>query len=94
MQIAPAFRLRPNAVRSHLKDFGRVAIKVHHDSKPAGDMMKIFLPGLALVALVAAGPVRAADLAPTYKAAPAATSFSWSGFYLGGDIGGVFGGGA
>src|SRR3981081_1929907 len=52
MQIAPAFRLRPNAVRSHLKAFGRVAIKVHRDSKPPGDMMKIF-PGLALLALVA-----------------------------------------
>jgi outer membrane immunogenic protein len=36
----------------------------------------------------------AADLAPTYKAAPAATPLSWSGLYLGGDIGGVFGGGA
>jgi outer membrane immunogenic protein len=57
-------------------------------------MMKIFLRGFALVALVAAGPAMAADLAPTYKAPPAATSFSWSGFYLGGDIGGVFGGGA
>jgi len=56
-------------------------------------MMKIF-PGLALAALVAAGPARAADLAPTYKAAPAATSLSWSGLYFGGDIGGVFGGGA
>ncbi len=55
--------------------------------------MKIF-PGLALAALVAAGPARAADLAPTYKAAPAATSLSWSGLYFGGDIGGVFGGGA
>ncbi len=35
---------------------------VHHDSKPVEDMMKNFLPGFALVALVAAGPAMAADL--------------------------------
>ena len=51
-------------------------------------MMKIFLPGFALAALVAAGPARAADLAPTDKAAPAATSLSWSGLYFGGTVGG------
>jgi outer membrane immunogenic protein len=51
-------------------------------------MMKNFLPGFALVALVAAGPAIAADLAPTYKAAPAATPFSWSGLYFGGTVGG------
>jgi hypothetical protein len=51
-------------------------------------MMKIFLSGLALLALVAASPVRAADLAPTYKAAPAATPLSWSGLYFGGTVGG------
>ncbi len=50
--------------------------------------MKNFLPGFALVAFVAAGPAIAADLAPTYKAAPAARSFSWSGFYFGGTVGG------
>ena len=53
--------------------------------------MKNFLPGfalVALVALVAAGPAIAADLAPTYKAAPAARSFNWSGFYFGGTVGG------
>jgi outer membrane immunogenic protein len=61
---------------------------VHHDSKPVEDMMKNFLPGFALVALVAAGPAMAADLAPTYKAARVATPFSWSGFYFGGTVGG------
>jgi outer membrane immunogenic protein len=52
-------------------------------------MMKNFLAGFALAALVAAGPAIAADnLAPTYKAAPAARSFNWSGFYFGGTVGG------
>jgi len=50
--------------------------------------MKNFLPGFALVALVAAGPAVAADLAPTYKAAPAARLYNWSGFYIGGTVGG------
>jgi outer membrane immunogenic protein len=51
--------------------------------------MKNFLAGFALAALVAAGPAIAADnLAPTYKAAPAARSFNWSGFYFGGTVGG------
>jgi outer membrane immunogenic protein len=52
-------------------------------------MMKNFLAGFALAAFVAAGPAIAADnLAPTYKAAPAARSFNWSGFYFGGTVGG------
>src|SRR4051812_1866567 len=50
-------------------------------------MMKIFLRGLALVALAAASPAVAADLAPTYKAAPAVMTFNWTGFYVGGNAG-------
>jgi outer membrane immunogenic protein len=103
MQITLAFRLRPNAVRSHLKDSGRVATKVHHDSNPVEDMMKIFLPGFALrpaiavaAALSAAAAVfgatsaQAADLAdrPYTKSPPAvAAVYDWTGFYVGGNIG-------
>jgi outer membrane immunogenic protein len=61
---------------------------IHHDSKPVEDMMKSFLSGFALAALVATGPAIAADLAHTYKAAPAARLFNWSGFYFGGTVGG------
>src|SRR5947209_17833374 len=46
-------------------------------------MMKNFLRGFALAALVAASPAMAADLAPTYKAAPAVMTFNWTGFYVG-----------
>lgn len=46
---------------------------------------------LAAIAMIAiTGSVNAADLAPVYKAAPAAAApvaFSWSGFYLGGNVG-------
>ena len=45
--------------------------------------MKNFLRGFALAALVAASPAMAADLAPTYKAAPAVMTFNWTGFYVG-----------
>src|SRR5437763_10234041 len=46
-------------------------------------MMKNFLRGFALAALVAASPAMAADLAATYKAAPAVMTFNWTGFYVG-----------
>lgn len=91
-----AVRLGLNAVRSHLKDFGPVAAKVHRDSKPVEDTMKIFLPGFALgpavaAALSAAPAALAADMpepAPVYAKAPAvAAVYDWTGFYVGGNIG-------
>jgi outer membrane immunogenic protein len=48
-------------------------------------MRKLLVTALALGALVM--PAAAADLAPYYKVAPA---WSWTGFYLGGDVGGAF----
>jgi outer membrane immunogenic protein len=57
--------------------------------------MKIFLLGGAALALVAAAPAFGADLpARTYtKAAPAyvAPIYNWTGFYIGGHIGGGWG---
>src|SRR5258708_38793138 len=45
------------------------------------------VPAIALLALAAAGPARAADLsvAPLYKAPPvvAPPAYNWSGFYVG-----------
>lgn len=43
----------------------------------------------AIATIVITGSVSAADLAPVYKAPPAAApvAFSWSGFYLGGNVG-------
>ena len=52
--------------------------------------MKNFLfRGILLIPLAFAGSAGAADLGP-YKAppAPAATAFTWTGFYIGADIGG------
>lgn len=43
----------------------------------------------AIAAIAITGSVNAADLPPVYKAAPAAAApvaFSWSGFYLGGNV--------
>jgi outer membrane immunogenic protein len=59
--------------------------------------MKKFLMGtVALVALGMALPASAADLAPrTYTKAPAyvpAPIYNWTGFYIGGHVGGAFGG--
>src|SRR5437868_14605128 len=60
-------------------------------------MKKFLLGTVALVALGAAAPVLAADLpARTYSKAPAyappAPVYSWTGFYIGGHIGGAFNG--
>ncbi|QDM30538.1 porin family protein [Tardiphaga sp. vice352] len=60
--------------------------------------MKNFLLGtVALIALGAAVPAIAADMAPrSYTKAPAyvaAPIYNWTGFYVGGNIGGAFGGG-
>jgi outer membrane immunogenic protein len=49
---------------------------------------KIWLAGIAIAVLNAAGPARAADLSPVpYKAPPPAPVSSWTGFYLGGSLG-------
>src|ERR1700754_1890279 len=58
-------------------------------------MKKLLLATVALVALGATAPALAADLAPrTYTKAPAYVSpiYNWTGFYLGGHIGGAFAG--
>ncbi|WP_426613260.1 outer membrane protein [Bradyrhizobium sp. McL0616] len=49
--------------------------------------MQTWVPA-AIAAIVITGSVNAADLAPVYKAPPAAPiAYSWSGFYLGGSVG-------
>jgi outer membrane immunogenic protein len=59
-------------------------------------MKKILLGTVALVALGATAPALAADLAarPAYTKAPvyAAPIYNWTGFYIGGHIGGAFSG--
>ena len=59
-------------------------------------MKKILLATVALVALGATMPALAADLAarPYTKAPPyvAAPIYNWTGFYIGGHVGGAFGG--
>ncbi|SDT14141.1 outer membrane protein [Bradyrhizobium canariense] len=59
-------------------------------------MKKILLATVALVALGATVPALAADLAPrTYTKAPAyapSPIYNWTGFYIGGHIGGAFAG--
>jgi outer membrane immunogenic protein len=52
--------------------------------------MKRFLAGLAATALFG-GSLNAADLAPVYRPPPPAiTYFTWSGCYVGGNIGGLW----
>ena len=59
-------------------------------------MKKILLASVAIVGLAAIAPAQAADLAarPYTKAPPytPAPIYNWTGFYLGGHIGGAFGG--
>jgi len=60
-------------------------------------MKKLLLATVALVALGATVPALAADLsarAPAYTKAPvyAAPIYNWTGFYIGGHLGGAFGG--
>jgi outer membrane immunogenic protein len=55
--------------------------------------MKFYLPSLILVTLMGAGPVIAADLStppPLLKAPVMMPVFTWTGFYVGGNIGGAF----
>jgi outer membrane immunogenic protein len=56
-------------------------------------MKKLMLGSAALVALLAAGSAMAADLSrpePVYKAPPPPPIFSWTGFYIGGNLGGAW----
>ena len=59
-------------------------------------MKKFLLGTVALVALGATVPALAADLAarPAYTKAPAYAQpiYNWTGFYIGGHVGGAFGG--
>lgn len=52
-------------------------------------MKRILLAGAALLALTVSQPVVAADAPVAYKAPPIA-AYSWSGFYIGGHLGGVW----
>ncbi|HKF71129.1 MAG TPA: outer membrane beta-barrel protein [Stellaceae bacterium] len=46
------------------------------------------ITGLAAIAAVfSVGAAHAADMAPVYKAAPPAPIFSWTGFYIGANVG-------
>jgi outer membrane immunogenic protein len=56
-------------------------------------MKRLLLATIALAALVGGGPAFAADLRPVYKAAPPPPPpvyFSWTGCYVGGNVGGVW----
>jgi outer membrane immunogenic protein len=55
-------------------------------------MKRFILAGLALVSL-AVGPINAADpKALVYTKAPMmAAAYSWTGFYIGGNVGGAWG---
>ena len=51
-------------------------------------MRKLLLGSLALLALGAGGSALAADVRlPVYKAPPPVAVYSWTGFYVGGNIG-------
>src|SRR5665811_92049 len=76
--------MRPNTRRLSKMIFRRI--------RP---MKKFLLGTVALVALGATVPALAADLgarAPSYNKAPAyaAPIYNWTGFYIGGHIGGAF----
>lgn len=57
-------------------------------------MKKLFVGSFATALLIAAGSAMAADLpvkAPVYKAPAYAPAYSWTGFYVGGNLGYSFG---
>src|SRR5215211_4318918 len=56
-------------------------------------MKKSFVMSFAAATAIASGSAWAADMAPVYKAppTPAAAVFNWTGFYVGGNIGGAWG---
>src|SRR5215475_684419 len=52
------------------------------------EMKKGTVIGLAAIAAVfSVGAANAADMAPVYKAPPPAPIFSWTGFYIGANVG-------
>jgi outer membrane immunogenic protein len=51
-------------------------------------MRDMLFAGIAFGALTI--PAMAADMAPYYKAPLQAQSFSWTGFYIGADVGGAW----
>src|SRR5215468_4841414 len=53
-----------------------------------GTMKKFLLTALAFTAVGL--PAKAADLAPAYKAPPLLPPPGWTGFYIGGTLGGIF----
>src|SRR6187549_1578886 len=71
-------------------------LKIKNDSWRLPIMKKFLLATVALIALGATVPALAADMAarPYTKAAPAvyAPIYNWTGFYIGGHVGGAFGG--
>jgi outer membrane immunogenic protein len=76
---------------SKFSPFG-ITFKMNNASSPRRSMKKLFLISTALVAFAGASPVFAADLsaAPVYKGPVAAPvpMYNWSGFYIGGNLGG------
>src|ERR1700722_11643584 len=79
--------------RRHTASLRKSLLRNHLEKK----LMKKFLLGtVALVALGATAPAFAADLAarPAYTKAPAymAPIYNWTGFYIGGHVGGGFSG--
>ena len=59
-------------------------------TRPEFRLSNFLLATTALVAITAA-PAWGADLAPVYKAPIQPTPFNWTGFYIGGHIGGAWG---
>jgi outer membrane immunogenic protein len=54
-------------------------------------MKKLFLAGIAFIALGAGSSALAADLRVPYKAPPVVETWSWTGFYVGVHFGAAWG---
>jgi len=68
-------------------------LNVKSSNSRGQDMNKLAVGTTALLGIALAAPVHAADLPqPAYKAPPVAapTGYNWTGFYVGGNIGGGF----